>query len=251
MVVSFASGMSAQLGPVLQIRKAYEQVYDQLKDMILSGRLAEGERLPNETELSERFGVSRSTIREALRLLVAENLVRTAKGGGGGSFVTLPTVAHVTGYLEQKLEVFSLTDRLSLADFLEVRELIEVFAVRSAAERATDADRAALRETLLPEGSGLSVEEQHLHNRQFHAILVEACRNDLLRLSAQPIFTVLQTHLSRSQLAADFPARVCAEHAAILEAIDAGDADLAERRMREHLRDLGRLYATIWSPTPR
>jgi DNA-binding FadR family transcriptional regulator len=240
--------MSEQLGPVRQIRKAYEQVYDQLRAMILSGRLAEGQRLPNEMELSQRFGVSRSTIREALRLLVAENLLRTSQGSGGGSVITLPTVDHVTGYLEQSLEIFSLTDRLTLADFLEVRELIEVFAVRRAAERATDADRAQLRATLLPDDGTLTVEAQHLHNREFHAILVETCRNDLLRLSSQPIFAVLQTHLSRSRLPPDFPGRVCSEHAAILEAIDAGDADLGEQRMREHLRDLGKLYAGIWGP---
>ncbi len=63
------------------------------------GRLARGERLPNETLLAREFGVSRATVREALRLLAAQNLIRTAKGAGGGSYVTLPTVDHLSDYM--------------------------------------------------------------------------------------------------------------------------------------------------------
>jgi DNA-binding FadR family transcriptional regulator len=237
---------TGELQPVRRVRKAYEQVYDQLQDMILSGQLPQGHRLPNEAQLATRFGVSRSTIREALRLLVAENLIRTAKGAGGGSFVTLPTLDHVSEFLERNYELLSLTDDVTLPEFLEARELIEVFAVRKAAERRTASDIDALRATLLPSDSGLPAEEQYLHNKEFHSVLVDACGNALLRIAAQPIFFVLHTHLSRSTLSPEFPRKICAEHSSILEAIQTGDADLAETRMRDHLRDLGDVYAGIW-----
>lgn len=229
-----------------RVRKAYEQVYDQLQGMIISGELPRGHRLPSEPGLASEFGVSRSTIREALRLLLAEGLVRTAKGTGGGTFVTLPTVDHVSEFLERNFELLSLTDDVTLAEFMEVRELIEVFAVRQAASRRTAEDIAALRATLLPDDASLSADEQYLHNKEFHAVLVEACGNTMLRISAQPIFSVLHTHLSRSTLDPGFPGRVCADHMQILAAIEAGDPDLAEERMRAHLKELGTIYAGIW-----
>jgi DNA-binding FadR family transcriptional regulator len=237
---------TGELQPVRRVRKAYEQVYDQLQDMILSGQLPQGHRLPNEAQLATRFGVSRSTIREALRLLVAENLIRTAKGAGGGSFVTLPTVDHVSEFLERNYELLSLTDDVTLPEFLEARELIEVFAVRQVAVRRTAHDIDALRSTLVPPDSDLPAEEQYLHNKEFHSVLVDACGNALLRIASQPIFFVLHTHLSRSTLSPAFPRKICAEHAGILDAIEAGDPDLAEARMREHLGELSVVYAGIW-----
>jgi DNA-binding FadR family transcriptional regulator len=237
---------STGMQPVRRVRKAYEQVYDQLQDLILSGQLAQGHRLPNEAQLASSFGVSRSTIREALRLLVAENLIRTAKGAGGGSFVTLPTVDHVSEFLERNFELLSLTDDVTLPEFLEARELIEVFAVRQAAVRRTTTHIESLRATLVPGDSPLPVQEQYMRNKEFHSVLVDACGNALLRISAQPIFFVLHTHLRRSTLAPDFPRKVCAEHSHILEAIEAGDPELAEMRMRAHLQDLAHVYAGIW-----
>ena len=64
----------------------------------MRGELSRGERLPNEAVLAREFGVSRGTVREALRVLAAQNLIRTAKGAGGGSFVTLPTVDHISSF---------------------------------------------------------------------------------------------------------------------------------------------------------
>lgn len=234
------------LPPVRRVRKAYEQVHDQLQDLILSGALPQGHRLPTEAQLATRFGVSRATVREALRLLAAGGLVRTAKGTGGGTFVTLPTLDHVQELLQRSYGLLSLTEDVTLQEFLEARALLETFAVRRVAERHTDEQIEALRATLVPEGSPLGPEEQYLHNREFHTVLVDACGNALLRISAQPIFFVLHTHLTRSELSAEFPRKVCADHATILEAIAAGDPDLAEQRMRRHLDGLAEVYAGIW-----
>src|SRR5919206_988469 len=84
---------------VQRVRKAYEQVADQLRELITSGELAPGQRLPSEAALAVQFGVSRATIREALRVLLTQNLIRTTKGAHGGSFVNLPTVDHISAFL--------------------------------------------------------------------------------------------------------------------------------------------------------
>ena len=120
-----------------RVRKAYEQVYDQLRDWIMRGELSRGARLPNEAVLAREFGVSRGTVREALRVLAAQNLIRTAKGAGGGSFVTLPTVDHISTFLHANISLLSESDDVTLREFLEARELLEVFAARRCAERRT------------------------------------------------------------------------------------------------------------------
>jgi DNA-binding FadR family transcriptional regulator len=232
-------------GAARRVRTAYEQVYDQLRDLIFAGELSRGQRLPNEVSLAEYFGVSRGTIREALKLLVSEGLLRTSKGTSGGSYVTLPTVDHVAEFLERNVEVLSLTDDVTLPEFLEARELLEVFAVRQAALRRDDSDLARLRDTMDDDGSQ-SPYELYLQNKEFHAILLDVCRNSLLKISAQPIFFVLHTHLMRSTLSPDFSHTVCAEHAVIFEHIEAQDADAAEAAMRKHLEYLGGIYRGIW-----
>jgi GntR family transcriptional repressor for pyruvate dehydrogenase complex len=231
---------------VRRIRTAYEQVYDQLREMIFTGTLTDGHRLPNEVSLAEHFGVSRGTIREALRLLVSEGLLRTSKGTGGGSYVTLPTVDHVSEFLERNIEVLSLTDDVSLDEFLEARQLIEVFAVRQAALRRGDDDLARLRETMSGDDGTRSTYELYLKNKEFHMVLVDVCGNGLLRISAQPIFFVLHTHLVRSTLSPDFPRTVCSEHEVIYARIEAQDPDGAEAAMRQHLEYLAGVYRDIW-----
>lgn len=231
-----------------RVRRAFEQVYDQLRTAILNGSLVNGQRLPSEGALATDFGVSRSTVREALRLLLAEGMIRTARGAGGGSFVTLPTVDHVSEFLQRNIELLSLTDDVTLPEFLEARQLIEVFAVRQAALRRTQADLDALRATLVPSDSKLSADAQYRHNKEFHAVLVDACGNALLRIAAQPIFSVLHTHLGRSALTLDFPRKVCGEHRVILDHIERGNADAAEKEMVDHLTSLARVYREIWRP---
>ncbi len=228
-----------------RVRKAHEQVYDNLREMILSGALPRGQRLPTEVALTKQFGVSRGTVREALRALAAENLIRTVRGPQGGSFVTLPTVDHLSDFLKRNLELLSFSEDVTLEQFLEARELLEVHAARLVAERGSAAEVEALRATV--EGDeDATAHERYLRNREFHQVLAQATGNPLLIIASQPIFSVLSTHLGRSELDEGFPGRVCDEHADILEAIVARDAEGAERLMREHLAYLATVYAGIW-----
>src|SRR4051794_28944019 len=85
---------------VRPVRRAYEQAADQLRQLIVTGELAPGSRLPKENDLARRFGISRSTMREALRLLAAQSLIRTEKGPSGGNFVTVPSVEHISEFMQ-------------------------------------------------------------------------------------------------------------------------------------------------------
>jgi GntR family transcriptional repressor for pyruvate dehydrogenase complex len=233
--------------PIRRVRKAFEQVAEQLRDLITGGALAPGQRLPTEAALAADFGVSRATVREALRLLSAQNLVRTAKGAGGGSYVNVPTVDGLSELLSSNLGLMSASAELSLDAFLEARELLEVPAVRLAAERRSDDDVAALRRAVPDDPLSLTVEHQFVHNRDFHFRLVQASGNPLLSIAAQPIFVVLQTHLQRSHLPSASQQAINDEHREIVLALEAGDADAAENAMRRHLRSLRPGYERTWN----
>ena len=232
--------------PVRRVRKAYEQVADQLRELIMSGELARGDRLPNETILAREFGVSRATVREALRLLAAQSLVRTAKGAGGGTYVTLPTVDHVSQFLDSALNLLTAADHVTLEELLEAREALEVPAARMAARRRSEAHVETLLGTIPSDPARLGPSEQFVYNADYHACVMESSGNAFLLMAAQPLFKILQTNLARSSLGARFHRGINDQHRAIAAAIESGDASGAEREMRSHLQFLVPHYRRTW-----
>jgi DNA-binding FadR family transcriptional regulator len=239
-------GQAAGPMQVHRVRKAYEQVADQIRDLILQGELARGDRLPNENLLARDFGVSRATVREALRLLAAQNLIRTAKGAGGGSYVTLPSADHISEFLHSSLNLLTEAQHVSLEELLEAREALEVPAARLAALRAREEDLDRLRATIPGNPLRLAPQEQFTYNEEFHRVVIEVCGNTLLAIAAQHVFTVLQTNLARSTLGRRFHRAVNEHHGAIAAAIGAGDPRAAEREMVEHLSFLRPFYEKAW-----
>ncbi|MHB1567647.1 MAG: FadR/GntR family transcriptional regulator [Solirubrobacteraceae bacterium] len=232
--------------PVHRVRKAYEQVADQLRELIMSGDLAPAQRLPNEAALATQFGVSRSTIREALRELSAMSLIRTSKGANGGSFVTIPTADHISDFLGANISLLSQSEHVSLDEFLEVRELLEVPAARLAAARRSEEDLEKLRAAVPGRPLELGTSQQFVYNKDFHSALVVASGNTLLSICAQPVFSVLQTNLKRSTLGRRFHKRVNEDHRALLAAVEAGDEVGAAEQMHEHLAWLRTMYVKVW-----
>lgn len=235
-----------KLSGVQRVRKAYEQVADQLRELIVGGEIKPGHRLPNEAALSVQFGVSRATVREALRVLATQNLIRTTKGATGGSFVILPTADHISEFLSSNISLLSQTETVSLDEFLELREFLEVPAARLAARRHTPEAIEAMQSAIPGDWRELGTEEQFIHNKDFHSELVLAAGNTLLLIAAQPIFSVLQTNLSRSHLGRRFHDQINADHHAIAAAIASGDEDRAAEEMRRHLTYLRPYYEKAW-----
>lgn len=239
------SGRDGEAIPVRAVRKAHEQVADQLRELILSGTLSQAQRLPNETTLAAQFGVSRPTVREALRELAALSLIRTTKGASGGSFVTAPTADHISEFLSANIALLSHSESISLEEFLEARKLLEVPAARMAAQRRTEQDLEFLC-AAIPEHR-LEREDQFSHNRDFHSVLVAASGNTLLSICAQPVFSVLQSSLKRSApLPRQFHDRCNSDHSAIVASLEAHDEVAVAEQMIEHLDYLSTYYRKAW-----
>ncbi len=226
--------------------KAYEVVAARLREQILDGELSQGTRLPNETVLAAEFGVSRATVREALRLLAAQGLVRTSKGASGGSYVTVPSAGHISESLRSGIDLLAVAEDLTLEELLEARELLEVPAARLAAQRRSLEHLERLRGSIPGRPLALPTDEQFALNREFHSVVIEASGNTLLYIAAQPVFTVLQTHLARSGLGRRFHRAINDHHRSIASAIEAGRARAAEQEMRAHLRFLRPFYEQAW-----
>ena len=226
--------------------KQYEQVAAELRTRVVGGTLPPGSRLPNEAVLAREFGVSRPTVREALRALAAQDLIRTAKGAGGGSFVTLPSVERVSDFVHSSITLMADANDVSLENLLEARELLEVPAARLAAVRRRAEELDRLREAIPDEPLRLGPAEQFVYNQDFHSVVIACCGNALLAIAAQPIFGVLQRSLARTTLGARFHRAINDQHRTIAAAIEAGNADAAGAEMHAHLAYLRPYYECAW-----
>ena len=222
--------------PIRRIGPAYEQVAEALRALILAGHVSPGQRLPPESELSGAFGVSRSTIREALRVLSSQHLLTIMRGAQGGTFIAAPTPDSISNYLETSLALMAAAEEVEVDQLLETREALEVPAAAAAAERRSDDDLEALRTSMKAGRDG---------DQLFHEIILRAARNPLLELISQPVFHVLHDRFLRDRAPQSFWRQVHRDHDGLFLAIEAENADAAAILMRQHLRRLAATYRRI------
>ncbi len=162
---------------------AYAVIADRLRTRILSGELRPGERLPSEADLMAQFGFSRSTIREATRILASENLVVTTRGTTGGTFVAVPDMARLSTHLENSVALMTVAETVSVEQLMDVRLLTEVHAAGTAAQRCTAEQLAGMREAIeSPEASAT-----YEANQEFHMLILNAAGNPMLELVCAPV----------------------------------------------------------------
>jgi GntR family transcriptional repressor for pyruvate dehydrogenase complex len=237
-----AAGVRASIGLTVQrVRPGYRQVADELRAQIMSGVLGAGEKLPPETELCVIFGVSRSTVREGLRVLASQHLVETVRGVQGGTFVAVPDPLRVAEDVAGALGLLVMTPKLEVADLLEARLILEPPAARLAAERRNRETVEAIR--IAAEAERDSRDPSHFAQHiGFHMTILMATNNLLLTFMGQPISEVLRTRLERTRVPAARWEEVDNAHLEIAEAIASGPGEEAEAMMRTHLVSLQPLY---------
>jgi DNA-binding FadR family transcriptional regulator len=211
-----------------RIRGASEQVASEIQHYISRQGLGPGDFLGREEDLAAEFGVSRPTLREALKMLASGNLIRASKGPGGGIFVALTADEGMSRSLSDAIAMMLETRAVSLAELLEARLLLEVPLAGQAAYRA-DADTVReLREALA------AGDEAALHR-----IVAATAGNRMVQAFTAWVFEVLQPTLMAVIGHAVVPSAVVEQHEALINAIEKGDAPRAERAMKEHLLYLG------------
>ncbi len=219
---------------------AYEQVAERIRAAILDKTLGADDQLPPERDLATQFGVSRTTLREALRHLQAEGLL--APRGRTSPMRAADPAAALSRFREALSNVVQLRD-VSLSDLLELRLAIETAALLRAAqspvvERLAEA-RAALVAMSNPRVSQAAFYEADV---AFHAALVAASGNQALWLVMLAVKDSMRHHLDQTMRGRSFAKlrpQVVAEHEHLLSAVEAGDSKLIAALLRKHLEFYG------------
>ena len=216
----------------VSVGRASTAITDQIRTAIVTGRLREGTRLAPERELAEQFGVSRVTVRDALRSLEAMGLIEVKVGARGGAFVTAPTGSVVA----QTMSDMMMMAVLSPEDIVEARLIVELGTVTLACARATDEDLGRLRE--LSELGGRELEAgTYTRERswEFHSLLAASAHNGAVDGLTQSFRSSLSMHPVRAREGSKAHEATVVEHRRILEALERRDADTARREMADHL----------------
>ncbi|GAA3350693.1 FadR/GntR family transcriptional regulator [Amorphoplanes nipponensis] len=213
---------------------AYQLLADELRDEITSGRLQPGSRLPPEPELCVRSGVSRSTVREALRLLASQHLIVTTRGVTGGSFVAHPDAEQLSEALSTGLTLLSNSAEVGMADLLELRRALEVPAAGLAAQRRTDANLIEMRGAMFDPDLD-ELQTMLAAHAAFHSAVASATGNPLFELVTRPLYHVTYGEEIVENLPGDYWARIDVDHRELLMMVKGGDSGGAMELSRRHL----------------
>ncbi len=208
-----------------------DEAITKIKDMILSGELAAGDRLPPEKELSEKLGLSRSSLREAVKALEIIRVLDVRRGDG----------TYVTSLEPQLLNeamsfIVDLHQDKSILEIFEVRRILEPAAAGIAAGRIGTEQLAALHATLASVNEETSIEALVEHDLIFHSLITAAADNAYMAsvldaLSSSTVRARIWRGLTQEK-AVD---RTLAEHTAIIEALERGDAELVKALVTVHI----------------
>lgn len=218
-------------------KRASEIIFEQVREMIVSGKLKPGDRLPNERSMMEMFQRSRPTVREALRMLERDGYIRTS-AGSNGAVITEPGGKNMQFTMQDALRV----GHISLADMREYRLISENAAVTWACERRTDEDLAALRALLDKMADSMGDVDAYISlDPEFHRLLAAAAKNSVSLMMNRTLSSINENFM-RTKFEKMTPAavkkmikKVQQMHERIYDAVAARDAESARRAMEEHL----------------
>jgi GntR family transcriptional repressor for pyruvate dehydrogenase complex len=212
------------------VRNAFEVTVERLARSIRLGVLVEGDRLPPERELADTFGVSRVTLREAIRTLRDTGLVESRRGRGGGTFVVAPRSgrARSASQIGRSIEH-------SLDDALDMRRVIESGAAELAASRTLTADDRASLLRYLAESTGCAPDERRLADSRLHLAIAATGGSPSVTAAVAEVQMRLDELLRAIPVIPANIAHSDVQHGCIVEAILGGQADRARQEMAGHV----------------
>ena len=211
----------------------HEQVVAQMQELIFKKHLRSGSRLPGERELCERFGVSRTVIREATKVLAQRGMLMIEPGRG--TFVTLPAEHDVA----RSIALFARARDVSFANLVEVRRALEPEIAELAAARATETHLKRLQACIEVMDRSLADPEAYVAaDQEFHSVLAEATGNDIFIAVTGVIVNLAQNARRLMFAIPEAPKRGQRYHRALLECVASGNGADARKNMLEHLRQV-------------
>ena len=227
------------LGPrpvyrTVKTSRLFEQIVQQVEDSILSGQLKPGDQLPAERDLAQRFGVSRTAVREAVKTLREKGLVEAYSGRG--TFVTNGTSQAIRQSLDLMIRI---NQQEGSAHLAELRQVVEPEIAALAAERIEEQLLSTMRDAVAIMDRSLQDPEAYVEaDLDFHLALAEAVGNPLILSLLDSIVGLLREQRSRIFGMDGGPERGQYHHKRILAAVEKHDSEKARDAMRAHLKQV-------------
>ena len=204
------------------------QIADAIRGAIVAGELIVDARLPSEAELADQFAVSRPTVREALKRLAAQSLIRTQRGAFGGAFVNRLSYDDAHAQAITTATLLLSMNAIAFETACEARFALERACVPLAAQRRTPDHLATMRAELCRQAQpGLTDEAFCASDVAFHRALVDAAGNPVLSYQLAGAVEAMQPLMNMITFTARSRERIGALHGALADAIEAGDAAAA------------------------
>jgi DNA-binding FadR family transcriptional regulator len=232
----------------VRVPKAAELVARQIRNAIIRGKLSDGDTLPAESQLIAEFDVSRPTIREAIRVLESEGLVKVARGARGGAEISSPNYEMV----ERAAGITLQSQGVTIGDLYEMRSLIEPPAARFVAERNSANAVPILRTIISHEmtliNNGLAIARVIA---EFHTMLMELSGNKTLTMFSQALLGLVDGHLAlaqrrRQDIDSELSKRQrrygLKSHSKLVDLIEAQDGPGAEAHWKSHMAEAGKVW---------
>jgi GntR family transcriptional repressor for pyruvate dehydrogenase complex len=221
--------------------RAFQRIVDEIRSDVFGRRISAGDRLPGEDHLAERFEVSRPAVREALRVLELQGLVRVEHGFHGGAFVADSGAGPAIDALETMLRL----EHLDRAEIYAARRHLEPAVAALAAVRLEDATASALDANLIESERRIASGKPAFGtNLAFHDIVAAACGNRLLSLMTRAVLELLRGVEARRPSDERVNREAWRAHTTILRALREGDGDAAASEMSAHLERVAHHYGT-------
>ena len=225
---------------------ASEEIAGQIRRWLEEQRLEPGERIGTEQEMADEFGVSRPTLREALRLLSASHLIRVGRGRSGGVFVASTPSEGMSRNVSESIAMMLATESVSLDELLDARLFLEVplagLAARNAEADTADRLQEAINDA---EGNAPGTEPFNSADARFHRILAETAGNPLLQAFTGWILDILQPNLVSHISVAVEGEEILRQHREIQRAVRRRQPAAAERAMRAHIEYLQTILRSL------
>jgi GntR family transcriptional regulator, transcriptional repressor for pyruvate dehydrogenase complex len=214
------------LKPQIVVTSVHKQIAESIRTAILEGRLKGDQRLPTEGELAAQYGVSRPTIREALKRLAAQNLIRSKRGPAGGNFVHRPNLHEVAETLTTTAMLMVTFGNLDMEEIADARLEMEIACCKLAVQRWSRDDRDALESALRHQRTAsLTDEEFCAADVRFHRLIADATGNTMLRFLMYAVIEALVPITNMVIVFVRDRTKIISYHQAILDGYARKDCD--------------------------
>jgi len=228
--------------PLKKDQKIFQQISDQIRELIFSGVLKPGDKLPPEKQLADQFNTGRMVVREALRILEQSGLIHIKQGSLGGAFVKDPDTTVIVRSISDLIKIGNVT----LRELIEARLGIEKVILEFAMMRINKEDLHLLKNNIEESErkflKGERATDEHIN---FHILIAKSTKNLLFEMMIESIMNVTKSFLLSLKPDVKYINNVLTYHKKIYEALQEKNLHMAEQIMEKHLLDINRKFKEL------